>query len=66
MKTYKIPVTWEAYGTVRIEAESLEEAIELAKGDDIPLPDGCYVDGSWEVDEEMAEFLEDEASEIEA
>ena len=47
---WKIPVTWEMYGCVRIEAETLEEAMAIAEDPDgrIPLPDdGAYVDGSW-------------------
>lgn len=47
---WKIPVTWEMYGCVRIEAETLEEAMSIVEDPDgrIPLPDdGAYVDGSW-------------------
>ena len=60
MKTYKIPVSWQVYGTVNIEAENIEEAIELAGGDEIPLPEGDYIDGSWEVDGELAYDMNDE------
>lgn len=35
MKKFKIPVTWEVYGTIEIEADSLEEAIQ--KFDDIEI-----------------------------
>ena len=40
MKTWNIPVTWEVYGYVVIEANTLEEAIEKARDDEgvIPLP----------------------------
>lgn len=48
MKTYKIPVVWQMYGYVEVEAESLDEAIQKAQ--DAPLPDGSYVEGSFEVD----------------
>ena len=40
-------------GIVRIEADTLENAVEIAQDRDgiIPLPDdGVYMDGSWEVD----------------
>lgn len=53
MKTWKIPVVWQMMGTVTVEADTLEEAIEIAKDDEgvIPLPDdGTFLDGSWEVD----------------
>ena len=53
MKTWKIPVNWTMMGMVTVEAETLEEAIEIAKDDEgiIPIPDnGSFMDGSWEVD----------------
>ena len=55
-KYYEIPCTWEVYGTVEIEADSLGEAIELAERDDSPMPDDSdYVDGSFQVDRDIAE-----------
>jgi len=57
-KYYEIPCTWEVYGTVEIEADSLEEAIELAERDDSPMPDDSdYVDGSFQVDRDIAEEI---------
>ena len=57
-KYYEIPCTWEVYGTVEIEADSLEEAIELAERDDSPMPDDSdYVDGSFQVDRVIAEEI---------
>ena len=53
MKTWKIPVCWTMMGTVYVGANTLAEAIEIAKDDDgvIPIPDdGTFLDGSWEVD----------------
>ena len=43
---YKIPVSWEECGFVKIEADSLQQAIEIfdRQSDDIPLPEGNYVD----------------------
>ena len=40
-------------GTVNVEANTLDEAIEIAKDDAgiIPIPDdGTFMDGTWEVD----------------
>jgi hypothetical protein len=48
MNTYEIPVLWEASGYVRVEAESIEQAIQLAKDCDLP-EDHEYIDGSFEV-----------------
>lgn len=50
MKRFKIPVSWEVYATVKIEANTLEEAIAIfdKTEDDIPLPDDWYyIDGSF-------------------
>ena len=61
-KYYEIPCTWEVYGTVEIEADSLEEAIELAERDDSPMPDESdYVDGSFQVDRDIAEEINKDA-----
>ena len=49
-KTYKIPVTWEVYGTVEVKASSVEEALKKYhdiedKGDDqFEISDGRSVD----------------------
>lgn len=58
MKTWKIPVTWEVYGTILCKAPTLEEAMEYARDKDgvIPLPDNSdYVDGSWKLSYEIDE-----------
>ena len=53
MKTYKIGVVWQMYGTVEVEANNLEEAIHILHSTDVPLPDnGEYIDGSFEIDSE--------------
>ena len=51
MKTWRIPVVWQMMGVVEVVADTLEEAMKIAKDDDnIPLPDnGEYLDDSWEV-----------------
>jgi hypothetical protein len=49
-KTFRIPLVWQEYGHVDVEAETLEEAIEYALGPECPLPEGSYVDESIEVD----------------
>ena len=42
------------YGHVEVEADSLEEAISIAESDETPLPEGSYVNASFEVDHEGA------------
>ena len=59
MKTWKIPVIWQEMGVVKVEANTLAEAIEIARDDDaIPIPDNSdFVDGSWEVDCDDEDYL---------
>ena len=60
MKSWRIPVTWEVCSTIWIEADTLEEAMEIAKdeAEEIPLPDdGNYVDGSWPLSDEDIESV---------
>ena len=56
MDTYRIPLVWQMYGHCYVDANSLEDAIEIALGPDTPLPDGCYVDDSVAVDYEALEL----------
>lgn len=56
-KMWKIPVTWRMYGFVKVEAPSLEEAFELAADPSVPLPNGDYIEDSFEVDEDDIESV---------
>jgi len=58
-KEWIIPVTWECFGTVAVKAETLEKAMKIAKDEagDIPLPEGNYVDSSWQLSCEDAEYV---------
>jgi|TARA_R110002020_G_scaffold48280_1_gene137594 hypothetical protein len=57
MKRYKIPVSWQMYGYVTVEADTAQHAAEIAESDmGIGLPDnGSYVEASWEVDWDVIE-----------
>jgi len=58
MKQWIIPVSWEVCGTVTIEADTLESAMNEARYGDVPLPeDSEYVDGSFDVTIEDAETV---------
>jgi hypothetical protein len=46
---YKIPVIWENWGEMHIEADSLNEACRKALGNE-PLPKGEYIDDSCQLD----------------
>ena len=62
MKQWKIPVTWEVFAMLTVEADSLDEAMEIARDEanEIPCPtDNDYVDGSWRLSEEDIDFVRD-------
>lgn len=59
-KRFKIACDWAECGEMYIEANSLEEAIKIAEDDDNPLPDGEYIDGSFQVNKEVTELLQKE------
>ena len=51
MKEYKIPVSWQMYGHVTVKSDTIEHAAQIAETDmGIGLPEGSYVEASWEVD----------------
>ena len=63
-KWHKVPVAWQMYGYMDIEAEGWDEAIEIAEDDATPLPTNAdYVEGSFEVDHDIIEFEREEARE---
>ena len=52
MKKFNIPVTWEVWDVVEVEAETLEEAIKYVKEniDTIPLGKNTeYLDGTYKI-----------------
>lgn len=60
-KKFKLPVTWEVYGVVEVEAESLDAAVDYfnKNSDNIPLPEEChYVDASFALSCDEISYLE--------
>ena len=51
MNSYCVPLVWQMYGRVWVDAESEEKAKEIALGPDCELPQGEYVDDSVMVDD---------------
>ena len=54
MKKFSIPVTWEVWDKVEVEAETIEEAIQYVKDnlDTIPLgTEPEYIDGSYKIED---------------
>lgn len=61
MAKYHIPVFWQMFGWVEVEANSLADAVREVESDETPLPEGTYVDASFEVEHEsLAEDYPDE------
>ena len=61
MKTYKIPVVFQMFGYVEMEADSIDEAVKKVENGhgDVPLPvDADYVEGSFEIDYGGVDFSE--------
>lgn len=56
MKTYKIPIRWESYKRVEVEADNLQEAMIKALKQFLSEPDDTYLEDSFEIDN----ILEDE------
>ena len=57
----KLPVTWEVFGMIEIEADSIENAIEKFHEniDYIKLPSNAeYVDGSFRLSDEEIEYIQ--------
>lgn len=61
MPKWSVPVSWEMYAAITIEAPTLEEAMEIARDEEgvIPLPEGYYVDGSWRLNSDDPEEILD-------
>ena len=60
MKQWKIPVTWEVCAMLTVEADSLSEAMDIARDDncEIPCPtDNDYVDGSWRLSDDDIDLI---------
>ena len=56
----RLAVTWEMCGYVDVEANTLEEAMEKfnKESDYIKLPNGDYVDGSFQLSTDDVEEME--------
>ena len=54
-KTYTIPCSWQVTGKYHIEADNLQQALQIAE--DSNLPEDCdFLEGSFEIDKDMIPF----------
>ena len=60
MKTYRIPIRWESYKRVAVEAENLQSAIYLALKQFLSEPDELYLEDSFEIDDILEEDYPEE------
>lgn len=60
---YEIPVAWQVWGIVEVEADSLKEATEKAKY--ASMPEGHYIDDSLAIDKESSLYQDLENKEKE-
>jgi hypothetical protein len=60
MKNYEIPIKWESYKRILVQAENLQEATEKALKIFLAEPDDLYLDDSFEIDK----YIEEETGEV--
>ena len=58
MKQWCVPIVWTEYAKVYVEADTLQEAIEIAVGPDTRLPEGEYLVESCEPAYDIDEIRE--------
>lgn len=68
VKEYRVPLVWQMYGSVLVEAKNEDEAIRKAlHSPNMPLPEGTYVDDSADIDDsigiEVTRVLSEKADE---
>ena len=60
MKTYNIPIVWQSYKRIPVQAENLQEAVTLALKQFLSEPDELYIEDSFEIDGFLEEEYPDE------
>jgi hypothetical protein len=53
MNKYKVAVEWMMFSFIEVEAASMEEAISIVENEDSSLPDGDYLDDSFQVNTQI-------------
>ena len=60
MKKWIIPVIWEMAGKIEIEANTLSEAMDRVFDGDVGLPEGDYVEDSFNLDVNDEDYIRNE------
>ena len=53
MNKYKVAGEWMMFSFIEVEASSIEEAISIVENEDSSLPDGDYLDDSFQVNTQI-------------
>lgn len=61
MTEYSIPIRWESYQRIKVQASNLNEACILALKEFLSIPDDNYIDDSFLIDEMILEDYPNEA-----
>ena len=64
MKKYDIPITWQSIKTYTVEAENLQQAVEMALKQFIYEPDEQYIEDSFEINDIIQDWYEDEKYDV--
>jgi len=64
MKTYNIPIIYQRVETINVEANNLQEAVEIALKQFLAIPDDNYLDDSFEVDTIVDDYEEHYSVEV--
>tara|TARA_R100000808_G_C2148129_1_gene156231 strand:+ start:2707 stop:2961 length:255 start_codon:yes stop_codon:yes gene_type:complete len=61
----KVPVSWQMEALIEVEAKTLAEAAEIARSDmakqGLGLPEGAFVKGSYQVNDEAMDVFQSDA-----
>lgn len=57
MKEFQIPCTWTMHAMIRVPADSLDQALNKVLDSEECLPEGRYLEDSFEVNKEEAKML---------
>lgn len=60
MKTYNVPIVWQSYKRIPVQAENLQEAVTSALKQFLSEPDEQYVEDSFDIDEIIRDEHKDE------
>lgn len=64
LKKYNIPIVWQSIKQYKVEAESLQQAVEIALKQFFSEPDEQYLEDSFEIDSIVEEWYENEQYDI--